>query len=63
MCADPALAKERLQLKKEHDLGSKLSWSDEDMYGYPRAFTYNPPNTHKQLTILDPTAGGRLDTV
>jgi putative DNA methylase len=55
---NPALAKARLIFKKENKLGSDLSWSDEDIYGYPRAFTSTAPSVQTPLTILDPTSGG-----
>lgn len=47
---DNALAKEAL--------GKSLSLDDEDLYGYPRAFTseHKPEQTNK--VVLDPTSGG-----
>lgn len=55
---NPALSKARLAFKKEYKLGNDLSWSDEDIYGYPRAFTSTAPAVQTPLTILDPTSGG-----
>lgn len=56
--ADPDRAKIRLAFKKQAKLGGGFSWSDEDTYGYPRAFTSSPVPTSQPLVVLDPTAGG-----
>jgi putative DNA methylase len=54
VAADPAFAKERIEWEKAHGIRS-----DDDKYGYGRAFTNSRSVTAPTgLTVLDPTAGG-----
>jgi putative DNA methylase len=60
---DPAHVKERIEFARSEAVkvivGREIKWAPpEDLYGYARAFTNNPPITPSGLTILDPTAGG-----
>jgi adenine-specific DNA methylase len=50
---DPAWAKSKMAFTKE--LNIRFSG---DAYGYPRAFTNKTEYLHRNITILDPTAGG-----
>src|SRR6056297_1796972 len=52
--ADPAWAKQRIAWETAHKIRTP-----EDKYGYPRAYSNSPDLiSRKQLTVLDPTAGG-----
>jgi len=61
--ADAAAVQDRIALGKfdsvkAYNGGNKLKIDPEDLYGYDRAFTSDPPPAETPLTILDPTAGG-----
>lgn len=61
--ANPALVNERIAFKDSERvrsvLGDSFSISPEDMYGYGRAYeTKTKQLPYKNVTILDPTAGG-----
>ncbi len=62
IAADPAHVNERIEFAKseriKNILGYVLKWDSEDLYGYSRAYLKHPAPMEKELTILDPTAGG-----
>ncbi|WP_338824035.1 hypothetical protein MHOCP_21700 [Moorella humiferrea] len=62
VAADPAHVNERIEFAKSERiksiLGSVIKWDDEDLYAYSRAYAHHPALINKQLTVLDPTAGG-----
>lgn len=60
--ADPAHVGERIVFKSnpavKQVLGAELSWDNEDLYGYARAYQNDHLPIPSGLTVLDPTSGG-----
>lgn len=62
VAGNPSQVAERFALQENplvrEALGKALSLDDEDLYGYPRAFTNNFFPTLSDKVVLDPTSGG-----
>ncbi|AVX21335.1 Adenine-specific DNA methylase, contains a Zn-ribbon domain [Carboxydocella sporoproducens DSM 16521] len=61
IAANPAMVNERIELKDElKKIVKDFNWTDEDLYGYKRAFMSSPliRSEMSNYCILDPTAGG-----